>query len=394
MSDDQGKGFADMLAEVEGGMTPRSREPRVGEEVTGTVVAVGDEAIFIDLGTKAEAVLERSELDEGTVVKVGDRLRAHVATVRDGQVVLRTKLGRGDDAAELEHAHSHGIPVVGKVSAVNKGGVEVEIGSTRGFCPVSQLDIERVEDAGAWLGRELEFLILQYERARGGGRANVVLSRRSLLERKRAEQAVELLATLEVGSTVKGTVTRIKEFGAFVDLGGIEGLIHRSELGFGRVNSVADVLTEGDRVEAQVLKIEPAPEPGRPHRISLSLRALQPDPFDAAGDSLTKGARRRGKVVRLEPFGAFVELADGLEGLIHVSEITAERRINHPREMLEVGQDVEVCILDVEPERRRIALSMKQVATQTEAAQAADFKSASTQSLGTFADLMKKKLGK
>jgi len=387
MADDDNKGFAALMAEM--GAEAPSRGPSVGDQVTGTVVAIDGQTVFVDVGAKAEAVLERSELDDEHPVKVGDSLKAFVVARKGGQISLGMRLGRGDDAAALQQAHDAGMPVLGKVSAVNKGGLEVDVGGMRAFCPLSQIDIARVDDPAIYVGQELEFAVTKLE-SEGKGRFNVVVSRRVLLEKQRASLAAETLSKLAVGAIVRGKVSHIKEFGAFVDLGGLDGLLHKSELGFGRVVKTEDVVSVGDVVEAQVTRIEPPREPGQSSRISLSLKALQKDPWDELVATVPKGAQRTGKVVRLESFGAFIELADGLDGLVHVSEL-ADRRVGHPREVVSPGQEVDVVVLDIDSERRRLALSMKQVAAQQEAAQAAGYRPASKQSLGTFADLMKKK---
>ena len=324
-------------------------------------------------------------------------MKAHVVAIRDGQVVLRTRLGGGDDAlAELGQAKDSGAPVIGRVTGVNKGGVEVEIGSVRAFCPISQLEAGFVEDAQAYVGRDLEFRVTQLERGQRDGehgeRANVVLSRRAHLEAERMRMAAELRAGLSVGMTVRGSITRVKDFGAFVDLGGIEGLVHVSEIGFARVGHPSEALSVGDVVEAQITKIEPSLDPKKPDRISLSVKALSTDPLVEATGKLARGSRHQGKVVRLEPFGAIVAIEGGVEGLVHVSELASDRRVRHARDVVNIGQDVEVVVLEVDPTRRRISLSMKQVAAQREAADVAAYQRPGSASLGTFGDLLGKKL--
>lgn len=385
---DESKGFAALMGEM--GAEAPARGPSVGDNVTGVIVAVDASTVFVDVGAKAEAILEKSELDPDTPPKVGDRIKAFVVSRKGDEILLKMRLGRGDDASAIQGAMEAQIPVFGKITGVNKGGLEVDVNGVRAFCPLSQIDIARVEDPGSFVGKELEFRVTRFE-DEGGGRVNIVLSRRVLLEAQRSSLAKETLARLELGAVVRGKVSRIKEFGAFVDLGGLEGLLHKSELGFGRNVKVENSVSIGDVVEAQVTKIEPATEPGRPDRISLSLKALQKDPFDDLG--MIKGSRRKGRVMRLEPFGAFIELGDGIEGLVHVSELS-DRRVNHPREVVSVGDTVDVVVLEVDSDRRRVGLSIKQVASQEEAAQASGFKPASTNSLGTFADLMKKKLNR
>ncbi len=257
----------------------RARALRPGDEVSGTVVKIGADSVFVDLGGKSEGIIDKAELcdPEGTLrVAVGEKLRAFVAALRDGQVLLRTRLGgkalAGDEpGAELFRAHENGIPVVGKVKAVNKGGVEVDIGGVTAFCPISQLDAVRVEDASGYVGQELTFRVTSVER---GERPRAVLSRRVLLEAERAAQARELVQKLEVGAVVKGKVTRLQPFGAFVDIGGVEGLLHKSELGIARTGNVASVLAVGAEIDAVVSKIEASEDPKKPARIGLSLRQL------------------------------------------------------------------------------------------------------------------------
>lgn len=396
--DDETGGFAALLAEYDERQeqTKGTRAPRVGSTVTGRVVAVTTDSVFVDLGAKSEGVLDRDELvdDQGQLtVAEGDSVQARVVSVRDGTIMLRRGAARGGGAgAELTQAKQLRLPVEGMVSAVNKGGVEVTVAGVRAFCPISQLDDHYVEDPGSFVGRRLEFLVSDYQEGRGA--PNVVLSRRALLEEAKKQQAAETRAKLEVGAVLTGTVRSIKPYGAFVDLGGLEGMLHVSELGFGRVSDPSEVLSEGDSLEVQVIKIEQTDDPKRPERIGLSLKALKQDPWADAATRFPAGQRLRGAVVRLEPYGAFLAVGDGIEGLIHVSEMVADRRIAHPREVLSVGDEVEACVLEVDPERRRISLSMKAVDAQTEADQAKSYQPASRGSLGTFADLMKDKLGK
>jgi small subunit ribosomal protein S1 len=316
-----------------------------------------------------------------------------VASTKDGTILLRKGAARGGGAgAELEQAKQLRLPVEGTVSAVNKGGVEVTVASVRAFCPISQLDDHYVEDPGSFVGRKLEFFVTDYQEGRGT--ANVVLSRRALLQQEKAQRAVETRAKLEVGAVLPGTVRSIKPYGAFVDLGGLEGMLHVSELGFGRVSDPSEILTEGQSLQVQVIKIEKTEDPKRPERIGLSLKALQQDPWSNVAELFPAGKRVKGPIMRMEPFGAFMAVGDGIEGLIHVSEMVADRRINHPREVLSIGDEIEACVLEVDPDRHRLSLSMKAVDAQTEADQVKSYKPASKGSMGTFADLLKGKLGK
>lgn len=397
MSADNDSDFAAMLAELEsrGGGNPRG--PEVGSTVTGTVISIGDDVLFVDLGGKSEGMLALDQVrdsDGELIVGVGDRIEARVVQTGgdSGQVVLRRSLGRGPEAsAELSQAFEHQIPVEGLVTATNKGGFEIQVAGTRGFCPISQIDSKFVEEPEAFVGQRLQFRITRLESERG--RLNLVLSRRALLAEIAAEQAAELRERLETGAVLSGTISKLMDYGAFVDLGGLEGLLHVSELGHSRVGHPSEVVSVGQRVEVQVLAIEPPQKAGRSEKISLSLKALERDPWSDVEARFPPGQVVFGQVVRLQPFGAFVEVTPGIEGLVHVSELAADRRVSHPREVVEVGQRVEVTVLGVDPEKRRLSLSLsaagKRASAAAEAANIAAHKPRS-QSLGTFADLLGK----
>jgi len=385
--------FASMFAEAEkaGPKGKAARGPKPGDVVRGVVTSIGKDALFVDLGGKSEGVLDREQVmaDDGTIrLKVGDTVEARIAGERNGSLVLRVKLGRGPEArAELVQAHELGIPVEGKVTGAIKGGLEVDVAGVRGFCPASQADGRFVADLTTLIGQVLQFRVTQYERG------NLVLSRRALVEEENARKAAELRGRLEVGAILRGKVIGMKPFGAFVDLGGIEGMLHVSQLGYGRVAKPEDVLTLGQDVDVQVLKIEEG-EAGKKPRISLSLKSLQADPWVESTRDLPVGGRVKGEVKRLESFGAFVELAPGVEGLVHISELGAGRRVNHPKEVVAIGQAVEVTILSIDTEKRRLALSMAEAARAMEKADLAEARAAmpvAPKKLGTFADLLAKK---
>jgi len=343
--------------------------PGIGDKVRGQIVGFGEDVAFVDLGAKSEGMISLDELrdEEGRLtVAVGEAVEGVVAaTDRDtGSLILRVRPGRsgaGGEAAwaELRQAFEARIPVEGRVSGVNKGGFDVEVSGVRAFCPVSQIDLAYVENPADWVGRRLTFRITRFSEGRGR-RPDVVLSRRELLAEEAAARAAEALARLAVGQVVKGTVTSLTGYGAFVDLGGIEGLLHVSEISHSRIADPAEVLAVGQPVEVEVLKIEPAKERGGHDRISLSLRSLEPDPWRHAAERYPEGMVLPGKVVRLEPYGAFVEIAPGLDGLVHVSELATDRRVDHPRQVVEVGQEVTVRVLAVDPEKHRISLTMSE----------------------------------
>ncbi len=337
-----------------------SKDPEIGEKVTGTIVAIGDEVAFVDLGAKSEGTVDRAELvdeDGRLTVAVGDEVEAMVAAVDDaGNCVLRVRPGRGEVArAELRLAFEKRLSVEGLVTGEVKGGVEVTVGGLRAFCPVSQLAKRYVEDPGEFVGRRLEFRIRTFDDA--GRRPNVVLSRRALLEEEAKRRADAVRERLAVGAVLEGTVSSITSYGAFVDLGGLEGLLHVSEMSYRRGIDPREVLQEGQKVEVEVLKIEPPKKRGQTERISLSTRALQRDPWEGAEERYAAGTAVPGKVMRLEPYGAFVELEPGLEGLVHISRLGGKGGERHARELVELGQALKVRVVKVEPEKRRIALA-------------------------------------
>ncbi|HSR96347.1 MAG TPA: 30S ribosomal protein S1 [Kofleriaceae bacterium] len=386
---EQDDDFAKMFADSERDAPRGKKRPRVGDPITGKVISIGKDTVFVDLGSKAEGSLERDQVSdpEGKLlVKVGDTIEARVVADTGGALTLRVKVGRGPEArAELQQAFELGMPVEGNVTEVVKGGVSVDVAGVRGFCPASQLDVRFIDDLATYIGQRLTFRITRYEPR------NLVLSRRVLLEEENAKRATETRKRLEPGAVLRGKVVGFKPFGAFIDLGGIEGMLHISELGYARVERPEDMLSLGQEVDVAVLKIEPG-EKGE--RISLSLKALASDPWGETAAHLVEGARVRGKVTRLQPFGAFVEIAPGVEGLVHISELGAGRRINHPREVVSVGQEVEAVVLSVDQERRRIALSTAQSSdgSAEDVAEAARVAKAHTPArLGTLGDLLKKR---
>lgn len=335
--------------------------PSPGQRVRGRVVSVSGDVVLLDIGGRSEGVAEAGSFrgpDGALTVEVGQELELFV--VEAGEPVMLARVARRSGGRRerpsldaVKQARESGMPVSGKVREVNSGGVTIDLDGVRGFCPMSQLDSVFVEDAKTFVGRVLEFLVTEVDESR----ARVVLSRRRLLQREQAERARQRVAALAPGQELEGTVMRIEPFGAFVDLGGIDGLVHVSELSHARVAHPREVCAVGDRLRVKVLKVEPAPD-GR-MRVALSARAAAPDPWVTAAQRFTPGARVPGVVVRLADFGAFVNLAPGVDGLVHVSQVS-DRRITHVREALSPGQAVEAIVLAVEPERRRISLSLRE----------------------------------
>jgi small subunit ribosomal protein S1 len=342
--------------------------PNIGQKVSGKVVSIGEEKILVDLGAKSEGVIDAAQLRDAEgklTVNVGDTVDATVASVdaESGVIVLRKRAGGGrgghqEVATELRQAFQYGMPVEGMVTGINKGGAEIQVYGMRAFCPLSQLDLRYVENPQQFIGQRLKFKVARIEEGSRNRRPDIVLSRRALLEEEAQSKAAELRSRLQVGAVLKGRVTSLTAYGAFIDLGGLEGLLHVSEIGYSRLADPREALTVGQEVEVQVIKIEKGKDEKRPERISLSRRALERDPWRDAASRFPEGTVMTGRVMRMESFGAFVALAPGLEGLVHVSEMGGGRRVNHAREVVQTGQDVQVRVLNVDPVKRRISLSM------------------------------------
>ncbi len=390
--------FATLFEQSErGGNTSRAKSHSVGDVVVGTIVSISEEAAFIDLGAKSEGILDRDQIidDEGRLTAaVGDEIEARIvdAGERSGSIVLRRTLGRGPQArSELRLAFEEGIPVEGTVEAVNKGGFDVQIAGDRAFCPVSQIDVRFVDDPETFVGQRLQFRITRFEEGQRGG-DNVVVSRRVLLEEDAERHASATRTKLEVGAVFKGKVTRIENYGAFVDIGGIEGMLHISELAYGRVDHPSDVVAVDQTIDVQVVKIEQSDNPRRRERIGLSIRSLARDPWEDVAKTLTIGGQVEGTVKRIEPFGAFVEVAPGIEGLVHISEMGAGERIASPRKVVDIGQKVTVTVLSIDTQAHRVALSMDAASRASQAAEEkesiAKYGGPSNEGFGTFADLL------
>jgi small subunit ribosomal protein S1 len=343
--------FASMLAEAPQLMQRRFER---GEQVEGAIVSIGNESAFVDLGVKAEASIAVAELldQNGELgVKVGERISARVINFENGCYRLgRSVTGAGNEA--IEEAFEAGLSVSGQVLALNKGGFEVQVMGKRAFCPISQIELGFTENPGEHVGKSYTFRITEFSK---GGRRFVV-SRAALQREEKAEKAAALRERIQPGTVLEGTVRSIQDFGAFVDLGGLDGLVHVSEISHSRVQHPSELLSMGQRVKVQILSIEQG-EKGE--RLSLSIKRTQEDPWDAPERVVEPGQRIQGKVQRLAPFGAFVELAPGLEGLIHVSEMAWDKHVKHPEEILKVGESVDVVVLSVDAEHRRIGLSLK-----------------------------------
>ncbi len=353
-SDD--KAFADLLKQESKG----GQRLAVGEKVQGTLSLIGTgNDVMVDLGHgKATGVIDRVELlDEHGALKykVGDKLEVYVVARRGGEVQLSHKMSHSlKSSDDLEKAQAQGIPVRGKVAKVIKGGFEVTVLGKTAFCPISQMDTKFTDNGAEHVGKDYEFMV---EKVEERGR-NIVVSRTALLRKKADLRLQELAASIGSDTVLSGTVTELREFGAFVDIGGVDGLVHVSALTHGRVSHPSEVVSVGDQVQVKLLKIE-RDDKGRP-KVSLSMKAASQDPWERVHELVSGGKVYLGKVVNLQPFGAFVQIVSGLEGLLHISELSWTKRVHHPSEVLKIGDEVSVAVKDIDTVKRRISLTMKQ----------------------------------
>lgn len=358
-----------------------------GDRVEAVVVGISGENIFLDIGGKSEGVLRASELHNEAgelTVAVGDCIKVYFLASRSGEMVFTTRLGSGQTSSrELEEAFQSGIPVEGKVTGEIKGGFSVTLAGQRGFCPYSQMDIRKVEKAEDYIDKTFAFKIIEF----GSQGKNIILSARAVQEEQRAQEREQLKETLAEGMQVSGTVTSLRDFGAFVDIGGIDGLIPISELAWGQTERVEDVLSRGQQVQVIIKRLD-----WEKDRISLSLRETTENPWDQVMTKYPVGSIHQGKVSRLAAFGAFVTLEPGIDGLLHISRLGAGRRIHHPREVLEAGQELTVKIESIDSAQKRLALApedyVAKESTRDEQYTPPPVTREAT-SMGTFGDLLK-----
>ncbi|MBA4416298.1 MAG: 30S ribosomal protein S1 [Syntrophus sp. (in: bacteria)] len=327
-----------------------------GQKIKARVVSISGDFAYVDLGGKSEGVIDINEfMDENSTcaIKVDDEVEVFFVSVQNGLKKLTT-LVRGLSTVSLagiRDAYEAGLPVSGKVTSELKGGFEVHVGKARCFCPFSQIDLRGSRDAGAYLHETFPFKVLEYEE---DGR-NIILSRRALLEEERQVQLDALKKSLEVGMEVSAKVRSIQNFGVFVDIGGMDGLIPMSEVTWDRSEKVENILSIGQEVTVKIISLDWTRD-----RLTLSLKSMQADPWTTVAERYPADTEVRGTIVRLAPFGVFVSLEPGIDGLIHVSKLGAGRRIKHPQEVVEVGQMVDVCVIEVDPKNKKISLSMEQ----------------------------------
>ena len=328
-----------------------------GELAKGTILSIDDDYVQVDIGFKSEGLVQAWEFmnEDGTMtVKVGDLVDVLVEDVEDedGRIVLsKEKAERLKIWDQISAAYENDEAVEGTMIARVKGGLSVDIG-VKAFLPGSQVDLRPVRNLEGLLGTRANFKIIKFNKRRG----NIVLSRRALLETERRKLREQTLETLDAGQIVDGVTKNLTDYGAFIDLGGIDGLLHITDMSWGRVNHPSELFHVGDEIKVKVLKFDPESE-----RVSLGLKQIQPDPWVDAGMRYPLGKRLEGKVVSLTDYGAFVELEAGIEGLVHVSEMSWTKRVKHPSKVVSVGDTVEAVVLDVDERERKISLGMKQI---------------------------------
>jgi small subunit ribosomal protein S1 len=375
------KSFAELLEASD-------RKPvrlKQGESVSAVIAKITSDWVFIDLGGKTEGIVEKNEfLDkEGQLtVKEGDTVKAYFLSSRHGERVFTTRVS-GDAARQyLEEAWQNRIPVEGIVEKEVKGGLEVRIAGThRAFCPFSQAGLARGESAATFLGQRLPFIVIEYgERGR-----KIILSRRSILEEEERKRKEEIKGTLHEGMRVTGIVKSVRDFGAFVDIGGVEALLPISEISWGRVEDIRERFAPGQTIEAIILKLDWARD-----RISLSIKGTLPDPWENVDTRYPEGSRHMGTISRLADFGAFITLEPGIDGLIPISRLSKGKKIRHPRDVLVQGDQIEVVVEASDRERRRLSLSPVAPEEEREDSYSPYLKK-STEGFGSLGDVINKK---
>lgn len=328
-----------------------------GEVVKGTVVKITGQDVIINVGFKSEGIVKIAEFKDGDKITIqpGDVVDVLVKQLEnhDGYVELsRADAVRMQTWDLIEKAAREGTTIIGRVSDRIKGGLRVDIGGIQAFLPGSQVDVRPVRNLDAFRNKDMEFLVLKVNKKR----SNIVLSRKALLEAQTVKEKESTLKNLEEGIIVEGQVKNITEYGIFIDLGGLDGLLHITDMSWGRIQNPSELFKVGDNIQVKVLKFDRDRE-----RVSLGYKQLIPDPWATVNERFVLGTRVSGKVVSLTDYGAFLELEPGVEGLVHVSEMSWSKRVKHPSKMLNVGQDVEAVVLEVDPNNRRISLGIKQI---------------------------------
>jgi small subunit ribosomal protein S1 len=347
--------FADLLESYSAGM---NENIQVGDKIQGRIISIGSSTVFVDTGTKVDGVVERSELvdEDGQLAAAeGDMLDLYVVAADESEIRLSRAISGVGGLNLMRDAWQEKIPVEGKVIAAIKGGFHVEVIKHRAFCPISQIDLTYVEDPAAYVGQTFSFLIKRFEE---NGR-NIVISRRDILQQEIEASRKAFMEQLDEAAVYEGKVVRIMPFGAFVALApGVEGLVHISELSWSRLDTPDQAVAVGDTLQVKVLGIKPGDKPGT-QKISLSVKQAMGDPWAEAPQRIRVGTKMKGKVTRCANFGAFIELFPGIEGLVHISEMSYTRRVLRPEEIVAPGDAVMVMVKEFDLDRKRISLSIK-----------------------------------
>ena len=352
---EESESFAELLESYQAGM---SENLKVGDKIKGKIIAMDNTSVFVDTGTKIDGVADKADLmddSDAFPYEQGDQLELYVVKVDESEIKLSRAIAGIGGLNMLQEAYKSEIPVEGKVKAVIKGGFQIDVLQRIAFCPISQMDVKYVETPEDYVGETYQFMVNRFE---DNGR-NIVLSRRVLLEIEQRETQQAYLKDLALESIVEGKVTHLMPYGAFVELTpGLEGMVHISELSWSRLQKPDEVVKPGDTVQVKVLSVEPGKKEGQ-MKISLSAKQATGDPWSTLADTIHTGDRLKGKVTRCMGFGAFVEVSPGIEGLVHVSEMSYVKRVHHPEDIVTAGETVWVLVKEIDAANRRISLSIK-----------------------------------
>ena len=353
-ADDAVEDFAAMFEAQDNKRPSKALSP--GERVQAVVIAMSGDSVFLDVGVKRDGIMDIKDILDAhgqPAASIGDTVEAWVVAINAQEIRLSRSMS-GSGVAALEDARDSAIPVEGRISGICKGGYTIEVLGKSAFCPGSQMDAASLQDPDKLVGRTLHFLVTRVENK---GR-NIVLSRRALVERERRESLENLLAGLKVGDILDGTVTRLAPYGAFLELApSVEGMVHISEISWSRIEHPEEAVTPGDRIKVKLLAVQEDAKGNM--RISLSRKQAEGDPWDEVEKRLSPGQIAQGKVIRLAPFGAFVELFPGIDGLVHLSELSFGRRVHNADDILSIGEHVNVVVKEISTEKRRISLSLR-----------------------------------
>lgn len=336
-----------------------NEDVHVGDKIRGKIISIGKDIVFVDTGTKIDGLVEKDELlDENQELpfREGDILDLYVVSNNGTEIRLSKALSGIGGIYVLDEAYHNAVPIEGRVKSECKGGFQVEIMHRNAFCPISQMDLRFVENPGDYVGETYPFLITQFEEE---GK-NIMVSRRALLKKEQEKEKEQFFGKLEIGTQLEGKVTRLMPYGGFVELlPGVEGMIHISEISWSRVKKAEDILSVGESIPVKVIGIEPGKRAGE-MKIALSLKQVTGDPWNRIHETFQIGDKIQGKVTRCVDFGAFVEIAPGIEGLVHLSEMSYTKRVMKAENFVKPGETVEVMIKDIDSEKRRVSLSMKE----------------------------------